>query len=425
MNANEAGAEGATFAAEAIAPTRHSWGAVFALSLCSATLVASEFMPVSLLTPIASDLRITEGHAGQAIAVSGLFALLTSLVISTVTRGIDRRTVLLTLTVLMMVSGAMVAFAPNAAVFMAGRALVGVVIGGFWSMSAAIVMRLVPKDGVPRALGLLNGGNALATTVAAPFGSFLGQYIGWRGAFFSVVPLGALTFAWFLASLPRMPADWTTRGGTVFRVLRRPQVPLGMLAVSLFFLGQFALYTYLRPFLETVTRVDVSTLSLILLVIGGAGVLGTYLIGLLLTNRLHSLLVAMPVAMAAIAVALMTVGGSVPAVAVLLAGWGLIGTAAPVAWWTWLSKALPDDAEAGGGLMVAVVQLAIALGATFGGLLYDAGGYRSTFSLSIVALGASALVTVLAWRRHARSAGDAAARVPTDSSTAPSIRSFH
>ena len=402
MNLNEACAERDPLAGVADASPAHGRGAVLAMTLCSTTLVASEFMPVSLLTPLASDLRITEGHAGQAIAVSGLFALLTSLVISSATRGIDRRTVLLSLTALMMISGLMVAFAPNAAVFMAGRALVGVVIGGFWSMSAAIVMRLVPPEQVPWGLGMLNGGNALATTVAAPLGSFLGQYIGWRGAFFLVVPLGALTLAWFLASLPAMPSDRAARGGTVFRVLRRPQVPLGMLAVSLFFMGQFTLYTYLRPFLETVTKVDVPTLSLILLVIGGSGVLGTYLIGLALRTRLHGLLVAMPLAMAAIAITLMTVGASPPATAILLAGWGLVGTAAPVAWWTWLSKALPDDAEAGGGLMVAVVQLAITLGAALGGLAYDAGGYRSTFSVSAVALGASALVAASAWRQAVR-----------------------
>src|SRR6478609_3144829 len=226
-----------------------SWGSVFALTLCVATLIASEFMPVSLLTPIASDLGVSEGTAGQAIAVSGLFAVLTSLSISSVTRGIDRRTVLLGLTLAMILSGVMVAFAPNTAVFMAGRALIGVVIGGFWSMSAATVMRLVPEPQVPRAMAVLNGGNALATTVAAPLGSFLGQYVGWRGAFFSVVPLAALTLGWLFMSLPSMPSERAPGTGSVFRVLRRPQVPMGMLAVTLFFLGQFALFTYLRPFL--------------------------------------------------------------------------------------------------------------------------------------------------------------------------------
>jgi predicted MFS family arabinose efflux permease len=308
--------------------------------------------------------------------------------------------------VLTIVSGLMVAFAPTAAVFMVGRALIGVVIGGFWSMSAATVMRLVPEDQVSKALGVLNGGNALATTIAAPLGSYLGQYIGWRGAFFCVVPVAVLSLAWQFVTLPSMPAAPSSRSGSVFRVLRRPQVPLGMIAVWAFFMGQFALFTYLRPFLETVTHLDVSMLSAVLLLVGVAGLLGTYLIGLLLGTRLYSLLVVMPLAMAAIAVALIALGQSVPVVAVLLAGWGLVGTAAPVAWWTWLSKVLPDDAEAGGGLMVAVVQLAITAGASLGGLLFDARGYQATFGVSAAILCGSALLALAAW------CGVAASRSP-------------
>ena len=187
--------------------------------------------------------------------------------------------------------------------------------------------------------------------------------------------------------------------GTVFRVLRRPQVPMGIVAVTLFFLGQLALFTYLRPFLETVTRVDVPTLSLLLLLMGGAGLLGTSLIGRVLRTRLHGVLIGLPIAMAAVAVALTAVGGTLVPVGVLLVVWGLLGTAAPVGWWTWLSRVLPDDAEAGGGLMVAVIQLAIALGATVGGVVYDASGYRSTFAVSAAVLGASALVAAAAARR--------------------------
>jgi predicted MFS family arabinose efflux permease len=175
-----------------------------------------------------------------------------------------------------------------------------------------------------------------------------------------------------------------------------------MIAVTVFFMGQFALFTYLRPFLETVTRVDVSALSAILLIVGGAGLLGTYLIGFLLRSRLYSLLIAMPVAMAAIAGALIAFGNYTIFVTGLLAGWGLIGTAAPVAWWMWLSRVLPDDAEAGGGLMVAVIQLAITAGASVGGLLFDRSGYQSTFALSAAMLCGSAFLAFLGWRTAAR-----------------------
>jgi predicted MFS family arabinose efflux permease len=375
-----------------------AWGAVFALTLCVSTLIASEFMPVSLLTPIASDLHVTEGQAGQAISISGVFAVLTSLLIASATRRTDRRSLLLSLTGLMLVSGLIVALAPNFFVLMIGRALIGVVIGGFWSMSAATVMRLVPKQDVPRALALLNGGNALATTVAAPLGSFLGQYIGWRGAFFAVVPLAAITLAWQFTSLPSLPPKDGSRASSALGVLRNTQARYGIAAVTLFFMGQFALFTYLRPFLETITRVNVSTLSLILFIVGGAGLLGTYLIGFALKRLLHSLLIAMPIAMAAIALALIALGSSPFATAVLLAGWGLIGTAAPVAWWTWLSRTLPHEAEAGGGLMVAAIQLAITLGAATGGLLFDSSGYESTFAVSAAMLAGSAAVALAAGR---------------------------
>ncbi|SFB83033.1 MFS transporter [Massilia yuzhufengensis] len=376
-----------------------AWGAVCALALGAFALIASEFMPVSLLTPIAADLGISEGQAGQAIAISGAFALVTSLLFPALAGRIDRKHLLLGLTLLMIASGTLVAVAPNYTVFMAGRALIGVAIGGFWSMSAAVAMRLVPAPQVGRALAILNGGNALATVVAAPAGSYLGAVIGWRGAFFCVVPVAALAFAWKLASLPRLPAGPERASANLFLLLKRPAVAWGMAAVSLFFMGQFTLFTYLRPFLERVTGVGISTLSLMLLLVGVAGFIGTTLVGAVLARGLYRTLVAVPALMAAIAVALAAFGSSVTATAILLALWGLVATAAPVGWWMWLSATMPKDAEAGGGLMVAVIQLAIMLGAGAGGFLFDLAGYRATFGASALILAIAALLAVRA--RHA------------------------
>jgi predicted MFS family arabinose efflux permease len=359
------------------------WGGVFAMTLCVFALIASEFMPVSLLTPLASDLKVTEGMAGQGIAISGVFAVLTSLSISAIAGSVDRKTLLLSLTAMMCLSGVIVAMAPNFVTYMVGRAVIGVVVGGFWSMSAATAMQLVPPSKVPRALAIFNSGNALATVVAAPLGSYLASVFGWRGAFFCLVPVAAIAFVWQLFSLPAIQAQPRAKGSTnVFRLFKNRRVVLGMLAVGVFFMGQFALFTYLRPFLETVTRVDVSMLSLMLLTLGVAGFIGTTVIGRFLKIRFYGTLTVIPVLMAAIAVALIAVGTSVPATTALLGIWGLVATAAPVGWWLWIARTLPQDAEAGGGLMVAVVQLSIALGSTVGGLLFDGTGYQSTFAFS-------------------------------------------
>lgn len=371
------------------------WSGIFAMTLCVFALIASEFMPVSLITPIATELHITEGTAGQGIAISGAFAVLTSLMISRLAGEMDRKIVLLILTAIMAISGAIVSLAHTFTVYMIGRALIGMVIGGFWSMSAAMAMRLVPKAQVPRALAIFNSGNALAMVIAAPLGSYLGSIIGWRGAFFCLVPVAILAFIWQWISLPSMPAKSHSKDQqtSIFGLLRNPVVMIGMLAVSLFFMGQFSLYTYVRPFLEKITQVNISTLSLILLGIGIMGFIGTSVINLFLKRRFYSTLIVIPIIMAVIALTLTFFGTSTALVASLLGVWGFLATSAPVGWWSWVARTLPDNAETGGGLMVAIIQLAIALGSTLGGVLFDHNGYQVTFMFSAIILIISAILT--------------------------------
>lgn len=386
-----------------LADDRAAWGAVFSMALCVTVLIASEFMPVSLLSPIATDLGITEGRTGQAISISGAFAVITSLLVASLTRHIDRKLVVTGFTTLLILSGLAVTFAPNYPVFMIGRALLGVAIGGFWSLSTAIVMRLVSNDLVPRGLAMLNAGNAIAATITAPLGSFLGAYVGWRGAFFLVVPLGLLALVWQWISLPPLPSRGRRASGNALALLGRRPVALGMTSILMFFMGQFALFTYLRPFLESVTRVDITMLSIMLLVMGLAGVAGTWLIGRLLRTRLFSILVVIPLVMALLAVGLIALGTLPVPVTLLLVAWGFFGTAAPVGWGTWLSRTLPDEAEAGGGLQVAVIQLAITGGAAIGGMLFDAIGWWSAFAFGAALLCGSSLFALAAWRAARRS----------------------
>ena len=381
-------------------PAHAHWGGVFAMTLCVFVLIASEFMPVSLLTPIARDLNVTEGLAGQGIAISGALAVLTSLTIANLAGSLNRKYLLLGLTVLMAASGLIVALASSYAVYMAGRALIGIVIGGFWSMSAATAIRLVPQRQVPRALAIFNGGNALATVVAAPLGRYLGSTVGWRGAFLCLAPLAIAAFIWQCVSLPAMASDNASRPrGSALRLFRTPIIAIGLLACGLFFMGQFTLFTYVRPFLETVTGVSASGLSLILLAIGIAGFIGTLGVSPLLTARFYQTLITLPLLMAAIAGTLLLAGHHAWAVAILLSLWGMLATAAPTGWWTWIARTLPDDAEAGGGLMVAVIQLSIALGSTAGGVVFDRMGWQSAFGLSGILLLAAVGITALTGRQ--------------------------
>ncbi|HAB73463.1 MAG TPA: MFS transporter, partial [Pantoea sp.] len=177
---------------EVSVPARPAWGAVFAMAFGVFGLITAEFLPVSLLTPIAASLQVSEGQAGQTVTVTALVALLTSLVVGSVTRRLDRRVVMLAFTLLLVASALLVALASNLTLILLARVLLGMAIGGFWTLSTAITMRLVPSDQVPRALSIVFSGISLATIIAAPLGSYLGGLIGWRNIFMLTAGLGVL-----------------------------------------------------------------------------------------------------------------------------------------------------------------------------------------------------------------------------------------
>lgn len=384
-----------TFSATAEAeptPASAAWGAVLSMALCVAMLIASEFMPVSLLTPMAEGLRATEGQTGQAISISGLFAVVASLLVSTIAGRLNRKWVLVGLTALMLLSLVLVAAAPNLAVLMTGRALLGICVGGFWALATAVIMRLVPAADVPRALAVMYGGQAIAAALAAPIGSYLGGLFGWREVFWALTPIVAANLVWHVAALPSLPAAGRQDFGTMLRLLRRRSFLLGLTASMLSWGSAFTMFTYLRPFLERVTGADLTTLSGLLLVLGCAGFVGTWASGRFLKGEVAPVLKLPALLMGGCTLGLLFLGGSPLAAGLLLALWGAMNTAMSVIWMTWMSQNADDAPEAGGSLMVAAIQTSILFGAVIGGWLLDGLSIQATFIGSAVLAGAAVLL---------------------------------
>jgi predicted MFS family arabinose efflux permease len=368
------------------------WNGVAALSMCVAMLIAAEFMPVSLLTPIARDLGATEGQAGLAISISGLFAVLASLLIARLSARLDRRHVLIGLTLLMLLSLCLIAISPSFWLLMVSRALLGIVIGGFWALATATVMRLVDSASVPKALGLMYMGNALATAFAAPLGSYLGGIIGWRGVFWLLTPAVLVNILWLWRGLPSMPAQPAKTTASLWGLLQRRHVVFAMLGVMLTFAGAFTAFTYLRPFLEMRSHVSVPQLSALLLGLGLAGFVGTPMASALLGQHLYRLLRWLPLALAGVTLTLMLVEQQLWGVAIAMTLWGAINAAIPVGWSAWIADGIRDAPESGGGLMVAAIQLAIMLGAALGGILLDLISVEATFIASALLLSTATLI---------------------------------
>lgn len=372
-----------------------AWGAVISMALGVFGLVTAEFLPASLLTPMAAELGVTEGQAGQAVTATAVVAFLASLLISATLKHMDRRRVLLGFSILLLASNLMVAFAPGYLLLLFGRVLLGVALGGFWSMSVAIAMRLVPEALVPRALSIILSGVSAATILAAPAGSYLGDIAGWRNVFLLAAGVAAIALAVQFATLPRMKPSGATGLRTLAEVVARPAMGRGMVAVMLVFTGHFAFFTYIRPFLETVTGVGIDALSGILLGFGVANFAGTLLAGAMIERSLRLTLISMPLLMAFLGFALVAFGYLPAAAAAMVALWGLAFGAVPVAWSTWLARTVPDQAESAGGLLVAAIQLAISIGAAAGGAVFDLTGATGLFgTAAFVLLMAAAIILI-------------------------------
>ncbi|MCU5774389.1 MFS transporter [Erwiniaceae bacterium BAC15a-03b] len=358
---------------------RPAWRAVFSLTMGVFGLLTAEYLPASLLTPMAQDLGVSESLAGQAVTVTAVIALFAGLLVPRLTRALDRRAVLLSFTALMIFSNLLVALSSGIVMLLAMRVLLGIALGGFWSMAAAVAMRLVPERLVPRALSIIFSGIAAGTVVAVPLGSYLGEIFGWRSAFIAAAVVGAITliFQWF--TLPGMPPVIRVKTASVFSLLQRPGVSVGMLGCVLAHTGQYALFTYIRPALEGLAHVDAEGLALILLGFGVANFFGTLTAGWLMERSLRFTLIVMPALVGAAALGMITLPLSIAGLTMLVMLWGVAFGGVPVAWSSWVARTLPDEAESAGGMVVAAVQSSIAAGAAIGGLIYGFNGVTGVF----------------------------------------------
>ena len=383
------------------AARRPAWAAVVSLGLGIFTLVASEFLPASLLSPIAAELGITEGAAGQLVTATSIIGIVGGpLVVSALPR-VDRRWVMTGLTTLAIVSNVLVAVSPALGLMLASRLLLGLAISGFWAMSMAVTARLVPADRFGRAMTIVNAGVSLATIAAVPAGAFIGEVLGWRSVFLIAAAAGVIALAVQLATLPSVPPEGAPGFRALVQTARIPLVALGILSIVLIAGGHFMGFTYLRPAFELLDGLTPALLALLLLVYGVANFVGNLAAGPLADRRLPLLVMGVPLAIGVGTIAFAFLGTGIALAMTTVFVWGVGSGAIPTMIQSWLARVVPERLESAGGLIVAAFQIAITIGAAVGGLIVDSAGIQTALIVS----GAAALIggAVLSSARVGRS----------------------
>lgn len=393
----------------AAAPQGHhtsSWAAVAALGVAAFALVTTEFLPVGLLPQVAAELRISEGQAGLMVTLPGLLAAVAAPLTIAFAGRLDRRWQLGGLLALLAISNLIVAVSSSLVFILLGRVLLGLAVGGFWTIGGSLGPRLKPGAQAARASALILSGVSLGTVAGVPAGALLGELVGWRWAFGAASAISIAVLALLLTFLPALPANESSKGlRDIPGLLNEPKIRLGLTAIVLVFVGQFAAYTYISPFLLQVAGIPSVVLGAVLLGYGIAGFIGNILGGWAAGRDLRGALVATGLVLGLSMLLLVLFGQSVWLAVPLTVIWGLGFGMLPVAMQSWMFGAAPKKLEAVQAVFVSIAQAAIGGGSLLGGQVVDRLGVAGALWVGAVAALATVAVMAFGARENGVAAG--------------------
>ncbi|MFI7666717.1 MFS transporter [Nocardia sp. NPDC049526] len=366
------------------------WLAVVAVMLGIFSIVTTEILPIGLLTSIGADFTISDGMAGLMMTLPGLLAAIAAPLVTVAAARIDRRLLLCGCTLLLVIANAVAALAPEFWVVLAARVLIGITIGGYWSIAAGLAGRLVPPESVHRATAVIFSSVPLGSVLGVPAGTFVGNVAGWRAAFVVLGLLSAVVLVLLAGALPALPAEQALRLTALRIGLRGAGIRIALLATFFVVIAQFGTYTYVTPFLEQITEVSAGTITVLLLIYGVAGIAGNFLGGTLLGRPRFALGFAAS-AMAAAMLLLPLLGRWEFGAVALLIVWGIGYGGVPVVLQTWFADALPDAPEVASVLFTASFQATFCVGALVGGVIVD----RTSSGTVLLCGGATVLLALL------------------------------
>lgn len=370
---------------------------LLALALAGFITILTEALPAGLLHQIGQSLEVSESLAGQLVTVYALGSLAAAMPLMAATQRVRRRTLLLAAIAGFAIANGVTTVSASYGLTMVARFLAGVSAGLLWALLAGYAARMVPEHQKGRAIAIAMVGTPLALSLGVPAGTFLGNLVGWRLCFGIMSLLALILMAWVRAKVPDYPGQANGKSLSLKRVWIMPGIRPVLVVVLSFVLAHNILYTYISPFLGAAGmggRTD-----LVLLVFGGASLIGIWMIGVLVDRYLRALTLA-SICLFGLAASLLGAFGEAPAaVYAAVVIWGLAFGGAATLFQTALAKAAGEAADMAQSMLVTAWNMAIAGGGIVGGLLLARMGVGAFTPVLLALLGAS-LAVVWAARRH-------------------------
>lgn len=361
---------------------KNEWWAVASIAAGTFLLVTTEFLPIGLLSHLSTDLRVSVGVAGLSVTAPGLVAAFMAPPLVLLARTTDRRIVITALTAAIVVSNAVAAVAGSFPVFLLGRLILGLAVGGLWTFAVAVGRRLVPESAGARATSIISLGISAGTVFGMPVGAILGGSIGWRATFAANAVLGVLVLFAQLHFLPRLPATTAINFSQLLAFAKLPMARLGLIASGFVAAGHFIAYTFLEPYLRNMLALGQTGVASALAGYAVMGIIGSFLGERLAIHNIRRAFVVSAAALGLSVLAAVATAGTPDGAIVMVMVWGTAFGAWPVCVQIWMFTSSPKLYEAGSALMVSAFQISLSAGATLGGLLVDHMGVGAAFVVS-------------------------------------------